>query len=229
MKAFHSSIKYTLYSRYASNADLVIELAGGHANDLHRWIKYKIKNIVVVDKDIIEITEGQKRCSETHGCPNVRFILDDINEPQMVYSEKQANVVFCNFAIHYFLKSDVNIKSLKWIIDKYLLNNGYFIFMALDGQRVFDILRNGDAMFGDVCISKKYRDAQFKPFGQEIHVSGADKEYREYLVNFDFIKSVFNNYRVAEDRMFINTDGFKMSMNEERYSSLNRYIVLQKK
>lgn len=228
MNAFHNSVKYDIYSRYAKNTNLIIELGGGHANDLHRWIKYKIKNVIVVDNDIIEIQEGQKRRENMPpGIPNVRFVLDDINDPHIVYSETQADVVFCNFAIHYFLKNDLSIKNFKGIIDKYLLKNGHFVFMALDGRRVFDALTHGDIIFDNISIVKKYNDLVIKEFGQEIQVNKTTKEYHEYLVNFEYLKSIFNEYKIIEDRMFI--PRFKMTNGEMFYSRLNRYVVLLKK
>jgi SAM-dependent methyltransferase len=227
MNALHNSIKYKIYEKYANGVDSIIELGGGHANDLHRWIKYKIKNVFLVDNNPLAIQEGKiRRANISSELPNVHFILDDINNPTGLYANKLVNVIFCNFAIHFFLKNEHTVKNFKQVIDTYLSSGGYFVFMALDGKKIFNILKENNVMLDDIQIIKKYNDNIFKYFGQEIEVNITTR-YNEYLVNFDYLKEVFNEYKIIEDCNFYNR-GFKMNKSELFYSNLNRYLVLQR-
>lgn len=119
------------------------------------------------------------------------------------------NVSSCQFAVHYFFKSQDILKGFMRNISECTQTNGYFIGTAYDGQSVFSLLKRrkfgesdqiidgGEKMWS---ITKSYKQDEFpsdsSSIGYQIDVfqDSINKTFPEYLVNFDYFKRVMSMY-----------------------------------
>ena len=157
------------------------------------------------------------------------------------------------FAIHYMLKDKTTLENMFNNIDYKLKKNGYFIFTALDGQLVFNTLTQQSIQYKEthelkkdnekiLGITRLYRENTFEELGQEIsvYVSSIGEHAGEYLVNFDYVLGYFvkRGYQLVASEYFKNIldkkddkNDFaikKMGDAEKEFSSLYRYMVLEK-
>lgn len=119
------------------------------------------------------------------------------------------NIASCQFALHYFFE-DVN--SLKGFIRNVSENTkvgGYFIGTCYDGSLIFNKLRN--LQKGDIYnvskdkttileITKQYDDTEFNNdssclgYAIEVLQETINVKWKEYLVNFNYLVRVMENY-----------------------------------
>lgn len=280
LKGFHNSIKYDIYKRYTTDAEIIVELAGGRANDLNKWNEAGIQKVLVIDIDPSAIAEGKQRYAEkgkgdgtSHDGTEVLFIEKNLLDKSVLGEIKETlfgkkkskyagvDAVFCNFAIHYFLESADEILKIKRIVDGILKVNGKFIWMSMDGARVMELFKEKGSD-GNIVELKKDNTVVFKLMrlydatseasgagaggagaggavgvGKkiEVYVESIGSKSIEYLVDFDYIKKLFSNYKTIEDTSFIdlykNLSGKKkdeFSDAEKTYTGLNRLCVLER-
>ena len=219
-------------------------MAGGRGGDLNKLESQNINFALIVDIDNDGIEEAKKRSSDkkfkidflTADCS--KNITKDIEKIIKINDIPSFNVVSIQFALHYFFKTKTTFNNIFKNIDTHLTKNGYFIATFLDGDAVFNILKDQkDVSFmnkGKLIfkITKKYRVTKIKDFGTKISVFGETiEEHDEYLVNFEVLSSFFakNNYELVETKMFSEYDYNGLIIGSERdYSFLNRYVVFKK-
>jgi hypothetical protein len=121
------------------------------------------------------------------------------------------------FAIHYFFENNIKLHTFLQNVSECTKLGGYFIGTCFDGARIFQALarlETGDEMSvlssgggdsgGDPqkmwSVRKKYHQTEFEPdsssIGYEIEVyqDSINKATREYLVNFDYLTQLLENY-----------------------------------
>jgi hypothetical protein len=123
------------------------------------------------------------------------------------------------FAIHYFFENSMKLHTFLQNVSECTKLGGYFIGTCFDGVRIFQALarlETGDEMTvlsGTVgtggtgsdpqkmwSVRKKYHQTEFEPdsssIGYEIEVyqDSINKITREYLVNFDYLTQLLENY-----------------------------------
>jgi hypothetical protein len=123
------------------------------------------------------------------------------------------------FAIHYFFENSVKLHTFLQNVSECTKLGGYFIGTCFDGARIFQALsrvESGDEISvvseggsGHTTgrdpqkmwsVRKKYHQTEFEPdsssIGYEIEVyqDSINKLAREYLVNFDYLTQLLENY-----------------------------------
>jgi len=120
------------------------------------------------------------------------------------------------FAIHYFFENIMKLHTFLQNVSECTKLGGYFIGTCFDGARIFQALarlESGDEISvmsasGSVgsdpqrmwSVRKKYHQSEFEPdsssIGYEIEVyqDSINKATREYLVNFDYLTQLLENY-----------------------------------
>jgi hypothetical protein len=123
------------------------------------------------------------------------------------------------FAIHYFFENIMKLHTFLQNVSECTKLGGYFIGTCFDGARIFQALarlESGDEItvlsdsnvVGGVgsdpqrmwSVRKKYHQAEFEPdsssIGYEIEVyqDSINKATREFLVNFDYLTQLLENY-----------------------------------
>ena len=123
------------------------------------------------------------------------------------------------FAIHYFFENNMKLHTFLQNVSESTKLGGYFIGTCFDGARIFQalarletgnemtVLSGGSGGVSGVSdpqkmwsVRKKYHQTEFEPdsssIGYEIEVyqDSINKATREYLVNFDYLTQLLENY-----------------------------------
>jgi len=119
------------------------------------------------------------------------------------------NISSCQFALHYFFENQVTFQSFIRNVAECTKLGGYFIGTSYDGKLIFNLLKNKkmgesvDLYEGDTKIweiQKDYDDNTIEDdvtsLGYTINVfqESINKMFSEYLVNFDYLDRVMENY-----------------------------------
>jgi len=119
------------------------------------------------------------------------------------------NVSSCQFALHYFFENQNTFQNYIRNVSECTKLGGYFIGACYDGKIIFNLLKNkkqGDSidLFDNNVkiweINKDYNNTSFEDdassIGYKINVyqESINKMFPEYLVNFDYLERVMENY-----------------------------------
>ena len=157
------------------------------------------------------------------------------------------NISSIQFAIHYMFENRTKLHNFMKNICECTKLNGYFIGTCYDGMSVFNMLlrktkgesinlyKNDDKIWE---ISKQYKYEDFNDdesslgYAIDVYQETINKVFREYLVNYKFLKCILENYGFVE----LNSDelfelGLKNSsgMFSELFSMMNREISTNKR
>jgi hypothetical protein len=131
------------------------------------------------------------------------------------------NVSSCQFAVHYFLENPNTLQGFMKNLSECTKLNGYFIGTCYDGKEVFNLLRKkqpGESIQivekGKKVweIIKGYNSVSLADnsscigYRIDVYQDSINQLITEYLVNFDYLDSVLDNY------------GFKLIDREEALS-----------
>jgi hypothetical protein len=131
------------------------------------------------------------------------------------------NISSCQFAVHYFLENPSTLQGFMKNISECTKLNGYFIGTCYDGKEVFNLLRK--KLQGESIqivekgkkvweIVKGYNSTNLEDnsscigYRIDVYQDSINQLITEYLVNFDYLDSVLDNY------------GFKLIDREEAIS-----------
>ena len=151
---------------------------------------------------------------------------DQTKIPKAIYKnfgvgEKGFNISSCQFALHYFFENKTSINSFMRNLSECTKVNGYFIATCYDGQSVFNSLRSKKKGEGvSIYIDSKkifeiqkmfdqtgfYDDESSLGYSINVYQESINKYAVEYLVNFDYLCRLMENY------------GFKLVTDEEAKS-----------
>jgi SAM-dependent methyltransferase len=197
------------------NTEHVIDMASGNGQDLFRYAKYGIRNLICLEIDKNAISELIYRKHDfsnirERGSMSIQVHQLDINDEykdnivrlaEINIPATGVNLIVCNFAFHYFLATRKSLINVVKFINHYLKPGGRFVFTAFDGREVIKLLNenNGNYMakVGDQMqygIKKQYTTNFLDLIGQKIDVLlpfSKDTYYPEYLVNIDYISGEF--------------------------------------
>lgn len=169
----------------------------------------------------------------------------------------------CQFAIHYFFENNEILNQFLKNVSNVTKLNGYFIATTYDGRNMFNKLKylkqneNLTIMKDNKKIwevTKLYDRDVFEnnnsSVGYAINVfqESINKTFKEYLVNFDYLVRLFENYgfklenthlfeedfnninveRMSDEDRSVYTNVLNMSEEEKSISFLNRWMVFKK-
>jgi hypothetical protein len=118
-------------------------------------------------------------------------------------------ITSCQFALHYFFENPTTMHGFLRNVAECTRLGGYFIGTCYDGKRVFDmlatkgegeavtIMKSGQKIFE---ITKRYEETGFPDdessigYAVDVYQESINKEFREYLVNFDYLRRVLEDY-----------------------------------
>mgnify|MGYP003673144314 CR=1 FL=1 len=179
------------------------------------------------------------------------------------------NICSIQFALHYMFESKSTLHAFLTNVSKYTKKGGYFIGTCYDGKKIYSKLKTEEKieLWSNNRkiwqVKKKYEDDQDAflindsdentKLGYTISVyqETINKEFDEYLVNFDYFVKVMNDYgfeiqkdkmnglqsfqTLYDEMMTLNESeqtqygmANKMSPQEKEISFLNNYFIFQK-
>jgi hypothetical protein len=119
------------------------------------------------------------------------------------------NISSIQFALHYMFESEQTLQNFIRNVSECTKIGGYFIGTSYDGSLIFDQLklketgesvaiREGDKTIWEV--TKRYNGQTFDDdetslgYGIDVYQESINKTFREYLVNYNYLTRVMENY-----------------------------------
>jgi SAM-dependent methyltransferase len=266
-RSFNSFAKTHLLETYlpAGRNSRIMDIAAGRGQDLARAIDLGYSEIVALDKDTDALSElldrkYNLRVKTKNASANVHIKQIDLersaeeNAALLKLPKESADSAMINFAIHYICHSaTVNQKEplieFAKLCSMYLKKGGKLMITAFNGADVFDKLkatsewsiRDGDRV--KYSIKRAFSSDGLTNLNQAIDVLlpfSAGNYYREYLVNYEYVQSVFesNGFKLIKTDSFSsllrlykknNSKGYQdMSTGDKEYVSLYGYMIFEK-
>lgn len=268
-RSFNSFVKtYTLESIISekvtdkNNTDFVIDLAAGKGQDVARLSNLGFKTGLFIDNDKNALSEllNRKHNLKTINKNQIQILIKNIdlkdNYSDIIkklssldIKKESADVIICNFAIHYIIINEDYLLNLIKLLDYYLKPNGRFIFTCFDGERIFKMLKETEEWNSyennilKYSIKKLYKSDSLTNYGQKIDVLlpfSDNTYYTEYLMNIQHILNVFNisnftteislsfdtlldNFKIANDKVYQN-----LSKSDKEFIGLYQFNILKK-
>lgn len=182
----------------------LLDLGVGRANDIHKWIKYKVNKVIGVDSSESQLGEARRRIDEMK--PEFEIVLQQIdlsNRDSIQHFLKidhQIDIIVAFFSIHYFYKNiDFILSSINKSPDcqfmcTYMNVSAGFNIYSQDLFSKHDVLVETDLIaikkISDEEIVVKFKET---PYFQE-------DMFTEYIINnslfISLIKKHFPNHQV---------------------------------
>jgi len=243
----------------------LMDVAAGKGQDLARAIELGYSEIVALDKDTDALTELLERkynlrVRTKNASASVfikRIDLEDSakdNIKNIKLTEASADNMMINFALHYICHSATTgktdpITEFVNLCKFYLKPNGRVLITTFDGEDIYNKLKDTNEWSITennrlkYSIKKNFSSDEMTNMDQSIDVLlpfSAGEYYQEYLVNYKYIQSVFeqNGFSVVNADSFEsllrvfkkqNNNGFKsLTAGDKEYVSLYGYMILEK-
>lgn len=147
--------------------------------------------------------------------PKDRSVLGEGVYKQYGVGQNGFNVASVQFALHYFFENEITLHGFLRNVAECTKVGGYFVGTCYDGKTVFEMLRGklrGEsvALYTDDSkrskmfeMTRQYdetglpEDEQSLGYGIDVWQESINKPFREYLVNFDFLVRMMENYGFA--------------------------------
>ncbi len=263
------------------DAKYIVDEASGRGADLARYQTIGVKNCLFIDISAAAIAElisrkfsylEQKGNRSGGRVDATRLITKDVNNMTIhtlvtdlktsvnellamtyqfgVYNQS-VNGIICNFALHYLCDDVNNIRNLLEFNSKILRIGGVFMFTIMDGQKIFDLLKDIDSGKSwesreneiiKYAIRKDYAGNKLADFGQMIAVKLPMNinPISEPLCNltavlreakkFGFVAEI-NTYMDTEFAKFAISNApmeSKLTAEDRKYISLFKLVTLRK-
>jgi SAM-dependent methyltransferase len=167
MRSYNSFVKEMLFNPY-HGVTWAIDLGSGKGQDLFRYTRAGIQNVLFADLDRMALDElinrkyafalekpksFQPRSQSSH--ININILEIDLNSAytdilaiikRRGYQLPSSGVplIICNLAIHYFVGTEAMRTNFANLIKSLLAPGGRFICTTFDGQKVFDLVNAAD-------------------------------------------------------------------------------------
>lgn len=119
------------------------------------------------------------------------------------------DITSCQFALHYFFENEESLHGFLRNVSECTKLDGYFVGTCYDGRNIFDALtglnegesksiRENEQKVWE--ITKRYSHIKFPDdveslgYGIDVYQESINKSFREYLVNFNYLVRMMENY-----------------------------------
>lgn len=264
---FHNIVKRELLGGVIKKAGgTLFDFGCGKGGDLHKWIYHKVKIVFGIDSCEDNIVNTKDGCYARY-LPQrekllARFVHGDATKDLLkgeatvsksefeiwsTFKVHEFDVASCQFAMHYFFKSNVTLKGFLINLYNVVKVGGFFVGCCFDGSQIFEKLKTqeiincNDAKGGRIwMLQKKYKHDTFvddvTSLGYKITVyqESINSFQDEYLVNFDFFTALMEQigfFPVKDDgfEAYYDATTIELTETEKEISFLNRAFVFQKK
>ena len=173
MRAYNSFVKEMLFNPN-HGVPWAIDLGSGKGQDLFRYIRAGIQNVLFVDSDSMALNElinrkyafALEKSKNFRPKPqsnriNINILEADLNSEYIdilkVIKRKGyplpsggVPLIICNLAIHYFVGTESMRTNFANLVGSLLAPGGQFIFTTFDGKRVFDLVNAADGKWDKI-------------------------------------------------------------------------------
>jgi hypothetical protein len=252
VRKFNNYVKDVLIKQYKS--DSVVDMASGKGQDLQKYTLAGVHKLLMLEIDINAIDEIINRKYDILGklfVPNLNAAINtrkskdsgcvlqiqqmDLNKPwksnvsiiDKIFTQKSGSI-FCNLALHYMMGDKKYMENICAFIAHNLKKDSEFIFTALDGAKVFDLVKKTPFEVSNRYLIQLVRPvsgvAKFKGFEKiKVLLPCSPDPYEEPLINIFELDKAFHKYGIVriEHKSF---DGLLQNFKEYRsqlYSELS--------
>ena len=232
MRDFHNWIKLVLISNvithYLQNNQnksiALLDIAVGRGGDLAKWNKAGVDYVYGFDASDKSINStdpddpgAKERLSNFKGLriKDVQFEVGNALQPNNGISnflKKNSlpgfQIVSCQFALHYFFKTESTVKTVLKTVSDNLVKGGYFIGTTIDSEKVkllFKPIKEKVYTSKIFRIQRNFPKTLTKDFGNEYSFTIFDTQDKnnyfntigistEYLVNFKKLEEIANEF-----------------------------------
>ncbi|HSA76068.1 MAG TPA: hypothetical protein VLE02_00865 [Nitrosarchaeum sp.] len=228
MRKMHNNTKNKFLSE-RNGADL-IDIGSGRGGDLNKWGKYmktvfalepNEDNMQIFEQRLEKVMDNVKKHGTTFGAKIIPVnagaektskILSELKESGL----QKVPLITAFFSLMYFPENDDMYSGLIDTIEQTLADDGEFIGIIMDGDKVREALKSGN-ISNDVFQIKKKGDFTEEPFGNAIKVAITEensmvKGHTEYLFDFNHFRS-----KLANIGLYLKSSGF---LESEEYKAL---------
>jgi mRNA (guanine-N7-)-methyltransferase len=236
LRSFHNWIKGELITRvknYYSNTQKnkkqysLLDIAVGRGGDLYKWEKAGITKVTGFDisSDSISSNDPEnpgaiERYKNSNVKVKVNYFVGDASDPSLKV-KGEYDFVSCQFALHYFFKSEDSLRNMLKLVSKSLLPGGYFYGTTIDGNKIKSLKKLNGKLY---TIKKNYKD-NATIFGKEYSFLIKDTLYfdapsTEYLVNFETLIKIAKEYSLEPEYTEFFNDFYLGSSNITSFQDL---------
>lgn len=250
----NQSAKY-LEDNYNINNIKVLDLSCGKFGDMNKYFDNGIMYVIGFDIDAISINEAKKRYSQlinqlkmknVQKLPVYKFYVMDLSDPnslekiKRILNDEKFDIVSCQFAIHYFFKSQDTLNTFMTIVSSYINKNAFFIGVTMNGNKIKQLFAKNDVIENDIfkienntnkfemansVYNNKYSVNLGDQNDTEHYFAGNTSE--EYLVDINELKKVCKKFGLMAILMTDFEDWYYkfgkdiLTKNEKEFSFLN--------
>lgn len=247
VRSFNSFVKTKNLSKVACK--VAIDFASGKGQDLDgRYGAQHFDHVLFIDNDEAALQELVNRKSTMKNSMQVSVLCCDLTDRWKVNSKKilrllpnKADLVVCNFALHYFVSSLDQLENIVCLIKSVSNFGASFLFTTFDGAAIHKQLSAGnwnayEKTVLKYSIKKLYKSS--KPeFGQKISAIlpfTDGKYYEEYVMPINLIINYMseNGFKQIEYRSFgdyLNEYAKKnnLTSDDKIFVSLYSYVIMR--
>lgn len=167
----------------------LLDLASGRGNDMNRWIKLNIPNVIGIDFSEEQIKEAINRIKKHKDKIKVSYVHGSMADPVFIKNvlykfikNNKVNLITNNFAMNYIFDSEQNINNFFQGVSDSLNTGGLFIGTATDGDVINYLYENvGNNIQNKLYSIQKINENKYKfklntPFFKEEYIE-------EYIIN----------------------------------------------
>lgn len=274
IRTFHNWVKTSLIKEaieylnktYNVKDISLLDLAVGRGGDLYKWHKSGIMKVTGFDINE-ESIKGKN--GAIHRYKKLRNSLQRQNKPIPKYdfhvtdlsdstnlpfinrkiNNRKYDIVSCQFAIHYFFRTEETLETFISIVSDNIKTNGFFIGTTMNGDMILQELdganeignsiyqiKSTESTYDDNLYNRKYI-VQLGERNEDHYF--ANQSSTEYIVSINLLKEVCKKHGL----MFIGVTGFNdlynkylettpdkiLTSDDEEFSFLNFSFIFTKK
>ena len=157
-------------SRFAGDAESLLDLACGRGGDIWKWIDAGIKYVKGIDLSPGEIEEAKTRfleASEKRKCLGTvcEFMASHTLGLDEHKEGRQYDAVTCMFALHYFFVTEQALKQFLHNVSINLKPGGYFFGTVPDGKAVNECVKKNAKFASPMLMIEARWQGQPETFG----------------------------------------------------------------
>ena len=222
MRVFHNKIKKILLRQNSLNVNLIYDIGVGRGGDIHKWNMCGINNAICYDINIQSIKEATDRFSKSLIHRDYQFYVFKSPSEFVEFVQVKSFLVSCQFAIHYFFRTENMINDFFTNVNKLLHVNGRFIGTFMNGDSVNELTND---------LSKTYANDAFMMTPRKVEEGEYSRGIDVYLANTLYFgdKTVSMEYVVYQEVLEkkANMHGFELESFTDFadfYDDMNIYL-----
>jgi hypothetical protein len=243
MRKNHNLIKSKLL-HYLPNGVNLLDIGSGRGGDIHKWKEIKA-HVLAVEPSIEHITDFKQRLLGNGYSLQSNNIYTSVNGTSVEILNtigQNTNAITSKFkktkdsstsifnALTFFFENKESIEALAKTIDNSVGQNGLFIGMVMDGQKVRDLLGKKDKIVDYGWVIEKKGEFTTEPFGNKIWINLDDTivvNQIEYLIDWNTFKNTMESIGlfVQETTLLYNKT---LSPSASKFNSLYRTFVFKR-